>query len=118
MRKIILLTLIASLGVLNVASSAVALSPGSPWAEIRSTPDVIPEAPMIFFGAHGVSVLDVCMRGDRLLAVTSDGVASEIPLGSTSRSQDIRVNRVVVVDGEHSYRQYLFTKHFDIPACG
>ncbi len=117
MHRVILLALIAWLGVLNTASGAVALGPESPWSEIRSTPDVFPEAPMIFFGVHGVSVLDVCVRGDKLRAATSDGIASEIPLGSTRRSYDIKVGRMVVT-GEHSFLRYLFTKHFDIPTCG
>ncbi len=118
MRKIMALTLVALLWLLHAASGALALGPESSWAEIRSTPDVKPQAPMLFFGAHAVSVLDLCMRGDRLRAATSDGLTSEVPLGSTARSYDIRVDRLVIVDGEHSYHRYLFTKHFDIPACG
>lgn len=116
MRKITVLTLCTVLGVLHGTSGALALGPESSWTEIRSTPDVRPQAPMLFFGVHAISLLDLCVRGDRLRAATSDGPA-ETPLRSTARSYEIRVDRLVLVDGGHSYNRYLFTKRFDIPAC-
>ena len=117
MRKVILLTVIALLGVMTAVNGVLALGPESSWSEIRSTPDVIPEAPMIFFGADAVSVTDLCVRDDMLRAVTGAGVAAEVPLGSTRRSYAINVGRVIG-GGEHPSTQYLFTKHFEIPACG
>ncbi len=117
-RKALVFTLTALLTVATAAGAAISLGPGSTWDEIRSTPDLIPEAPMIFFGVHGVSVLDVCMHGDALRAVTSSGTTAETAVGPHRRHYDIRVNRHVIVVGEHSYDRYLFTKPFDIPACG
>ena len=117
MRKVILLTVIAWLGVMNAASGVLALGPESSWSEIRRTPDVIPGAPMIFFGADAVSVTDLCVGGDMLRADTGAGVAAEVHLGSTPRSYAIKVDRVIGA-GEHSHTLYLFTKHFEIPVCG
>lgn len=118
MRRILALTLMVSLGALGAASGAAALGSGSPWAEIRSTPDIIPEAPMIFFGADAVSVLDVCVHGDTLRAAAGEEGTAEVPVGAASRSYDIRVDRFVMADGEHTHNRYLFTKRFDIPRCG
>ncbi len=118
MSKILAVALLVSLGAVTAASGAPALGAASPWAEIRSTPDIIPEAPMIFFGADAVSVLDVCVRGDALRADTGGEGMVEIPAGATSQSYNIRVDRLVIADAEHTYNQYLFTKHFDIPRCG
>ena len=118
MRKITLVALWVLFGVLCAAGGALALGPESSWAEIRSTPDVRPEAPMLFFGAHAIPVLDLCVRGDRLRVATNDGPSVDVPPGSAARSYDIRVDRLVVMDGERDYRRYLFTKRFDIPACG
>src|SRR5574341_630155 len=117
MRTVLLLALVAWLGVLAPTSEVFALDPGSPWPEIRSAPDVIPQAPMIFFGTHGIPVLDVCVSGDTLQAPSGVDGSARVAVGSTRRNYDIRVDRVTG-GGEHSRFQYLFTKHFEIPACG
>lgn len=117
MRKALLLALVAWLGVIGPTSEVFALDPGSPWSEIRSAPDVIPLAPMIFFGTRGISVLDVCASGDTLQTPSGENGSARVAVGSTRRNYDIRVDRVTG-GGEHPRFQYLFTKHFEIPACG
>lgn len=118
MKRMVALTMMIALGLGVTAANALALDLESSWGEIRSTPDIHPEAPMIFIGVHGVSVLDACLDGDKVREATDDGSTSEISLGSRSRHYDIRVDRQVIADAEHTYYRYLFTKPFDIPACG
>jgi hypothetical protein len=101
---------------MNVASWAFVLSPSSPWAEIRSTPNILVRAPLISFGGVAVSVLDVCGSDDKLRAKTSGGQTVEVPVGSTPQSYDIEVDRLV--GGLRHIREIsLFTKHFTIPPC-
>ena len=92
------------------------LTPASSWSEIRSELDVIPEAPMISFGANAVSVTDVCVDHDKLQTITPEG-RIEISRGTIPRDYDIPVDRVVG-GGEVFTREFLFTKHFEMPVCG
>ncbi|HSB70551.1 MAG TPA: hypothetical protein VLT62_14595 [Candidatus Methylomirabilis sp.] len=116
MKPRIVLTLVASLGLLSAAGGAFALGPDSSWSEIRSTPNVRIRAPMIFFGAHAISVTDICRRGDKLRAQTSEGTTVEVPQPSGSRGYDIEVYRIE--GGIRRTREILlFIKWFDIPAC-
>lgn len=116
MRRVMLLALLALLVVLNGAGWAFTLGPNSSWSEIRSAPSILIQAPMIWFGAHAISVLEVCRSGDRLRARTSDGTTAEAPLRSTTQSYNIEVDRIV--GGMRRTREvFLFTKRFDIPTC-
>lgn len=116
MRRLLLLGLLASLAVLNGAGWGYALGPDSSWPEIRSTPSILIQAPMIWFGAHAISVLDVCRSGDRLRARTSDGAEAEAPLRSISQSYNIEVYRILG-SMRRTREVFLFTKRFDIPIC-
>ena len=112
-----LLTLVGVVGILSSARGAAPLGPESSWAEIRRTPNILIRAPMIWFGAHGISVMDTCKNGDKLQAQTSEGMTVEVPLKSTPQTYNIEVNRLV---GGLSYIKEipLFTKRFEIPPCG
>ena len=116
MRRVLLISLIVSLGFLSRAGWAFAISPTSSWSEIQSTRNILVEAPMIWFGAHAVPVLEVCRSGDTLRAVTSEGVTAEVPEQGYRSSYDIRVDRIV--GGIYRTREVLlFTKHYEIPPC-
>jgi hypothetical protein len=97
-------------------ASRPGVGPQSTWEEIRSTPGLIVNAPMIPIGARAVSVTDVCRRGDRLCATAADGVALETPAAGHRLSYTIQVGRVVG-DGEHGGIRTLFVKSFDVPPC-
>ena len=117
MKWVMLLTLVASLGVLSGAGWAFRLGPDSSWSEIRGTPNILIRAPMIWFGAHAISVVDICRNGDKLRAQTSEGMTIEVPLNSAPQSYNIEVDRIV--GGISRIREIpLFTKRFDIPTCG
>lgn len=117
MRQVMLLALVVSLGVLSGAGWVYDLGPDSSWSEIRSAPGIVIQAPMVFFGAHAISVLRVCRSGDKLRSRTGEGVIVEAPLGSTKQSYDIEVDRIEV--GIRRTREiFLFTKRYDIPTCG
>ena len=98
------------------APSRPGVGPQSSWEEIRSTPGLMVNAPMIPFGARGVSVTDVCRSGDRLRARAADGAALETPAAGHRPSYTIEVGRVVG-DAEHSSFRALFVKPFEIPPC-
>lgn len=111
-----MLTLVISLGVLHGGGWAFALGPDASWSEIRSMPNIFIRAPMIWFGAHAISVLEVCRSGDTLRAQTSEGLTVEAPLQSAPQSYSIEVDRIV--GGIRRTREIpLFLKRFDIPAC-
>ena len=93
-----------------------AVGPQSSWEEIRGTPGLVVNAPMIPFGARAVSVTDVCRSGDRLRAKASDGTALETPAAGHRPSYAIQVGRIVG-DGENSTFRALFAKPFEVPAC-
>ena len=117
MKQALGLTLVASLWALNGAGSAFALGPDSSWSEIRSTPGILIRAPMILFGAHAISVLDICRNGDSLRAQSSEGTKVEVPVRSASQSYNIEVH--AIVGGIRRTREILlFIKRFDIPTCG
>ena len=110
------LALVVWLGVLHGGGWAFALGPDASWSEIRSTPNILIRAPMIWFGAHAISVLEVCRSGDTLRAQTSEGLTVEVPLQSTPQSYRIQVDRIV--GGIRRTREIpLFLKWFDIPTC-
>ena len=116
MRQGMLSALLASLVVLNGAGWGYALGTDSSWSEIRSAPSILIQAPMIWFGAHAISVLEVCRSGDRLRARTSDGTSAEAPLRSISQRYNIEVYRIV--GGLRRTREvFLFTKRFELPTC-
>ena len=117
MRWGLLLALIASLWVLPAADIGFAFGPDSSWEEIQSTPFILIQAPMIWFGVHAISGLEVCRSGDKLRSRTSEGVTVEAPLGSTRQSYNIEVDRIVV-SMRRTREVFLFTKRFDIPPCG
>lgn len=97
-------------------SSRPAVGPQSSWEEIRGTPDLMLNPPMIPFGARAVSVMDVCRRGDRLRATTGDGTALETPAAGHGSTYTIQVGRIVG-DGETSKFRVLFVKSFEVPPC-
>ncbi len=114
-----LLFLLVLLMILPACAGAVKqdqLTNTSSWQEIESQLDVIPEAPMIFFGPNAVPVMNVCLDHEKLRAERPTGQA-EIPRGNISRDYNIRVDQVVG-GGEVFNRKYLFTKHYQIPECG
>jgi hypothetical protein len=98
------------------APSRPAVGPQSSWDEIRGTPDLVVNAPMIPFGARAVSVTDVCRSGDRLRAEAADGAALETPAAGHRSSYTIEVGRIVG-DGETSKFRALFVKAFEVPPC-
>ena len=92
------------------------VGPQSSWEEIRGTPGLIVNAPMIPFGARAVSVTQVCRSGERLRATAADGTALETPAAGHRLTYTIEVGRVVG-DGEHSGFRALFVKSFEVPPC-
>jgi hypothetical protein len=97
-------------------STGPAVGPQSSWDEIRSTPGLVVNVPMIPFGARAVAVTDVCRNGDKLRATAADGAKLET-LGSGHRSSyTIEVGRIVG-DGETSKFRALFVKPCDVPPC-
>ncbi len=96
--------------------SPPAVGPHSSWDEIRSTPGLVVNAPMIPFGARAVSVTDVCRSGDKLRAEAADGTALETPAEGHRAGYAIAVGRVVG-DGENSTFRALFVKSFEVPPC-
>jgi hypothetical protein len=97
-------------------SSRPAVGPESSWEEIRGTPDLMLNPPVIRFGARAVSVMDVCRSGDQLRATTGDGTALETPAAGHGSTYTIQVGRVVG-DAETSKFRVLFVKSFEVPAC-
>jgi hypothetical protein len=93
-----------------------AVGPQSSWEEIRGTPGLVVNAPMIPFGARAVAVTDVCRSGDRLRATAADGTALETPAAGHRPSYAIQVGRIVG-DAETSTFRALFVKPFEVPAC-
>ena len=93
-----------------------AVGPQSSWEEIRGTPGLVVNAPMIPFGARAVAVTDVCRSGDRLRATAADGTALETPAAGHRSSYTIQVGRIVG-DAETSTFRALFVKSFEIPPC-
>jgi hypothetical protein len=116
MNQVMALALAASLGVMNWMGWADQLEPESSWSEIQRTPGILIQAPIIWFGAHAITVLGVCRRGDSLQARTSEGMTVEAPLKTGSRSYNIEVYRL---EGgiRRTHEVFLFTKRFDIPPC-
>jgi hypothetical protein len=112
-----LLALVASLVVLNGVGWGYGLGPDSSWAEIRSAPGILIQAPMIWFGAHAISVVEVCRSGDTLWSRTSEGMMVKAPLGSTRPSYNIEVD-LILSDMRRTREVFLFTKRFEIPTCG
>ncbi len=116
----------AILGVLLVAlcggcvgtapPTTPSVGPQSTWDEIRSTPGLVVNAPMIPFGARAVAVTDVCRSGDKLRATAADGTKLETPGAGHRSNYTIAVGRIVG-DGESSKFRALFVKPFDIPPC-
>lgn len=96
--------------------SRPAVGPQSSWDEIRGTPGLVVNAPMIPFGARAVAVTDVCRSGDRLRATAADGTKLETPGGGHRPNYAIAVGHIVG-DGETSTFRALFVKPFDIPPC-
>ena len=93
-----------------------AVGPQSSWDEIRGTPGLVVNAPMIPFGARAVAVTDVCRSGDKLRATAADGTKLETPGSGHRSSYTIEVGRIVG-DGETSKFRALFVKPFDVPPC-
>ena len=117
MKQRMLLALVVSLGLLHGGGWAFAQGPDASWSEIRSMPNLVIRAPIIWFGVHAISVLEVCRSGGTLRAQTSDGLAVEAPLPSASHSYSIEVNRIV--GGiRHTREILLFVKQFEIRICG
>jgi hypothetical protein len=92
------------------------VGPQSSWEEIRGTPGLIVNAPMLSFGARAVSVTEVCRSGDRLRATASDGAPLETAVTGNRSSYMIEVGRMVG-DAETLKFRALFVKPFDVPAC-
>lgn len=103
-------------GCAGVAPFMPTVGPQSSWDEIRTTPDLILQPPAIPFGARSVSVMEVCLSGDRLRATAGDGTALEKPAAGVSREYRVGVGRVVG-DAENSGIRILFYKSFTIPTC-
>jgi len=93
-----------------------AVGPQSSWDEIRATPGLVVNAPMIPFGARAVAVTDVCRSGDKLRATAADGTKLETPAAAHRSSYTIEVGRIVG-DGETSKFRALFVKPFNVPPC-
>ena len=92
------------------------VGPQSSWDEIRATPGLVVNAPMIPFGARAVAVTDVCRSGDKLRATAADGTKLETPAAAHRSSYTIEVGRIVG-DGETSKFRALFVKPFNVPPC-
>lgn len=97
-------------------ASPPAVGPQSSWEEIRATPGLIVNAPMIPFGARAVSVTNVCRRGERVRATAADGAALETSAAGLRPSYTIPVGHVVGT-GEHTGFRTLFVKSFEVPPC-
>lgn len=116
----------ALLGVLLVAicggcagtapPSTPGVGPQSTWDEIRATPGLVVNAPMIPFGARAVAVTNVCRSGEMLRATAADGTKLETPAAGHRSSYTIEVGRIVG-DGETSKFRALFAKPFEVPPC-
>lgn len=96
--------------------SRPAVGPQSSWEEIRGTPGLILNAPMIPFGARAVSVTNVCRSGERLRATAGDGAALETSAAGLRPSYAIPVGEVMGT-GEHTSIRTLFVKSFEVPPC-
>ena len=96
--------------------AGAAVGPQSSWDEIRSTPGLVVNAPMIPFGARAVAVTNVCRSGEKLRATAADGTKLETPGASHRSDYMIEVGRIVG-DGETSKFRALFVKPFDVPPC-
>ena len=96
--------------------SGPTIGPESSWEEIRGTPGLMVNAPMIPFGARAVAVTDVCRSGDKLRAKASDGTVLETPAAGHRSTYTIQVGRIVG-DGETSTFRALFVKSFEVPPC-
>ena len=92
------------------------VGPQSSWDEIRATPGLVVNAPMIPFGARAVAVTDVCRSDDRLRATAADGTKLETPGAGHRSSYAIQVGRIEG-DGETSKFRALFVKPFEVPPC-
>jgi hypothetical protein len=92
------------------------VGPQSSWEEIRGTPGLVVNAPMIPFGARAVVVTDVCRSGDRIRAKAADGTALETAAANHRSSYTIEVGHIVG-DGETSKFRALFVKPFEVPPC-
>ena len=92
------------------------IGPHSSWDEIRATPGLVVNAPMIPFGARAVAVTNVCRSGEMLRATTADGTKLETPGAGHRSSYTIEVGRIVG-DGETSKFRALFAKPFEVPPC-
>jgi len=92
------------------------VGPQSSWDEIRATPGLVVNAPMIPFGARAVAVTDVCRSGDKLRATAADGTALETAGAAHRSNYMIEVGRIVG-DGETSKFRALFVKSFEVPPC-
>lgn len=90
--------------------------PQSSWDEIRGTPGLVVNAPMIPFGARAVAVTNVCRSGDTLRATAADGTTLETPGAAHRSTYTIAVGRIVG-DGETSKFRALFVKPFEVPPC-
>ena len=99
-----------------MAGAGPTVGPQSSWDEIRGTPGLVVNAPMIPFGARAVAVTDVCRSGDKLRATAADGTKLETPGAAHRSSYTIEVGRIVG-DGETSKFRALFVKPFDVPPC-
>ena len=100
----------------TIAGAGPTVGPQSSWDEIRGTPGLVVNAPMIPFGARAVAVTDVCRSGDKLRATAADGTKLETPGSGHRSSYTIEVGRIVG-DGETSKFRALFVKPFEIPSC-
>jgi hypothetical protein len=96
--------------------SAPDIGPQSSWDEIRGTPDLMLNPPVIRFGARAVSVMDVCRRGDQMHATTGDGTALETPAAGHGSTYTIQVGRILG-DGETSKFRVLFVNPIEVPPC-
>jgi hypothetical protein len=96
--------------------AGLTVGPQSSWDEIRGTPGLVVNAPMIPFGARGVAVTEVCRSGDRLRATAADGTRLETAGTAHRSSYTIEVGRIVG-DGETSKFRALFVKPFEVPPC-
>jgi hypothetical protein len=96
--------------------SRPAVGPQSTWEEIRSTPGLVVNAPMIPFGVRAVSVTDVCRSGDRLHAKAVDAGALETAAEGGRLSYTVQVGRIMG-DGENGGFRALFAKSFEVPPC-
>lgn len=118
MRKAICVAMcsIAWAACARVETTRPAAGSQSSWEEIRGTPGLVMNAPMIPFGARAVAVTDVCRSGDRLRATAADGTALETSAAGHRASYTVQVGRIVG-DGENGGFRALFVKPFEVPPC-